>query len=649
MSKKKRKQQAATDAAKKKEPIAKPVSGWRSMINWMILLVLVLPVLYSREEDDPVLTIRYIFFSGFILLFLLVFYVFRTKTTKFLFPKPFKFIFGSGLTFVAWGIICSFSATNVAAPYYEVGRYVLNIIFLFLIMTAVSREESNLLKLCKAILLLSFIQSFIGILQFYEIAFTELPGNYPPYGLMANRNLFGSAQVLLLPFVVFVLYKGGRKWKYAAAIAITGIITSAIISQTRSAWIATVAILVIALAGIVITSPVNRKKWSIGTGIVIIVIAGIALLLVMTDKEGTFSQSIKERSAVIPQNVPANSASAVDVNERIAIWKKTLALIKDHPATGVGPGNWKLIIPSYGTKGLAWAGGYYVPDRPHNVYLLITAETGIPGFIFYFAVWIWIAWVAIKVIRKPVNEDRRILNILMLSGLAAFATDAMFSFPNERMEHSLYLLLMGGIILGSYCNLSDPAKEKKQSLLKPLLLAMLVVTAFNLFLGIKKNNFEVHMNRAHAFDKLGQYRNVIDEVEKGKSSWVTIDQIGKPLELYSCLAWKELKDYNKALQEAALATKYNPNSALVYNNTGTIYTDMKEYDKAIEAYRKALKFAPDFETTFKNIAVNYFQVGNYDACVEALGHININGDKYLTGLLEEAKKRASAQKQQVAK
>ena len=56
----------------------------------------------------------------------------------------------------------------------------------------------------------------------------------------------------------------------------------------------------------------------------------------------------------------------------------------------------------------------------------------------------------LKVVLKPAHETQRILVILMLAGLAAFATDSMFSFPTERIEHMLYVMLMAGIILGSF-------------------------------------------------------------------------------------------------------------------------------------------------------------------------------------------------------
>ena len=38
----------------------------------------------------------------------------------------------------------------------------------------------------------------------------------------------------------------------------------------------------------------------------------------------------------------------------------------------------------------------------------------------------------------------------MLAGLSAVAVDAMFSFANERVEHSIYMTLMAGIIVGMY-------------------------------------------------------------------------------------------------------------------------------------------------------------------------------------------------------
>ena len=190
----------------KKAEITTTGQGWNSMTNWLIVLVFVLPVLFSRFTMDPAVAVRYIFLSIFILWFLLYFYA--RKKINFVLNTPIKSVFILGIGFGIWSIISLFFAVNPSAGYYETARHFLNIIFLFLVCITIQKEELQLLKICKAILLMSLIQSFVGIMQYYELAFVDMPGADPkPYGLMANRNLFGSAQAFVLPFIIFVLYR----------------------------------------------------------------------------------------------------------------------------------------------------------------------------------------------------------------------------------------------------------------------------------------------------------------------------------------------------------------------------------------------------------------------------------------------------------
>lgn len=628
----------------KKNTLSTTVSGWNSMVNWFILLVIILPVIISKSAIDPAISVRYIFLGFFMLLFTL-FFSLKNKLLTVSLTLLTKAVFFSGIGFALWSLFSLFSSINPGAGYYETARNFLNIILLFLVMVMTKNEESKILKLCKALVIVSIIQSFVGILQYYDLAFTELPGNYKPYGLMANRNLFGSAQALLLPFTLFVLYKTSGMWKWVCIIAISGIIVSLIISQTRSAWLATAVLLVVSFLLVMIFSKANRKKWFIGYAVGAASVAALVFIIIKTDKSNELSKSLQERAISISRSDNKSaSESSENIKDRLKIWEKSVELIKDHPVTGVGMAIWKLVVPVYGSKGLSWEGGYYVPDRPHNVYLQVAGETGIPGAILYFGMWTLIAIIAFKTIFKPQSEDRRILLILMLAGLAAFASDNMFSFANERIEHTLYVTLMGGIIMGSYNNLPQKEVTKQQKLNRWWLIAFPIIIGINIFLGFKKHNFEVHMNLASAYEKIGNNQEVIAEVEAGKTEWVTVDPEGKPIEIHSIIAYKNLKDYNKALAEGKLARKYNPNSALILNNIGTIYTDMEEYDKAIENYTRALQLAPSFGPALKNLATNYYLVGNYADCIQILEKVNIEGDEILTSVMNDAKKRLPAQK-----
>ena len=202
------------------------------MGNWLLVLILVLPFLFSEVPLDSAIAVRHIFFCVFILLFIVYFFVLR-KRYAVINSLPVKIAFGLGAAFGAWSLLSMSGAVNYKEGYFEISRHLLNLVFLFIVMTTVMQEGSSLLKICLGVMLVSLLQSFIGILQAYDIAFTELPGNYKPYGLMTNRNLFGSAQAFTLPFVFFVLYSGKKFWRAVAILSLAGITASVLLSQTR--------------------------------------------------------------------------------------------------------------------------------------------------------------------------------------------------------------------------------------------------------------------------------------------------------------------------------------------------------------------------------------------------------------------------------
>lgn len=614
----------------------KQSTGLNSMTNWIVILLAVLPILFSNVTMDPNISVRYLFLAIFVFLFLLYFFVFRKTTINYSLPPIVKAVFILGICFGIWNIISTSSSINKAASYYEIVRHWLYLILLFIVMIAVSREEAKIVKLCKTLIVVSIIQSFVGIFQYYELAFTEIPGgNAFPFGLMGNRNLFGSAQAFTLPFVLFSLYKGSKPWKYAAIISILLIIVSVIISQTRSAWISTVSIGFISLILVAIFSREDLKRWAMGTGIAIASTFIVILFLFATEKDNSFSTSVKERAMSLAGTAPDSSSVTGNATERVRIWKKTIQLINDRPVFGAGPGNWKMLIPSYGTAGMVWSTGKFVPDRPHNEYLRVAADTGLPGAILYFGMWILMGIMAFKIIIGSASRDK-ILAILMLAGLAGFASDCMFSFPTERIEHSLYTILMWGIILGTYLREYIKDKGKQQRIKKWIMGIALIIVALNIFIAYKKYDFEVHVKLAKGYENEARFIEEIDVAEAGKNSFVTVDPNGYPLEVRTGNAYHELKNYQLALREMEKALKYNPYSATIYTNMGTIYTDMKLYMKAIECYEKALRINPAYDIALKNLAVNYFETGNYSECIKTLYKVDIKNDSFLSGLLIEA-------------
>ena len=633
------KSQASSRTAGAKTKTSTPLpTGMSSMINWLSVLLFILPFLYSEKALDTPVAVRYIFLCLFILLFIIYFFAWQRRfvtVSSFLI----KMVFVTGAAFALWSMLSLTGAINYREGYWEISRHLLHLVLLFIIMTAVIQESSQLLKICCIVTIVSLLQSIVGILQFYEIAFTGLPGNYKPYGFMTNRNLFGSAQAFLLPFAIYVFYAGKKFWKIIAAFAITGLIVSLLLSQTRSAWLSGIAFFIVSAILVLFFVPSMRKKWILSSLAAIAVTAVLVSLLILTNKESSLAKSITERAASLTINTSSKSEADVNTAERLKMWKKTLNMVKDHPLTGVGSGNWKVVIPSYGLANTVFAKGYFAPDRVHNMYLQIASETGVPGAIFYFGMWVMIAWIGFKVIRNTKDVNKKILVILMLAGLAAIATDSFFSFAAERIEHSLYMMLIAGIILGLYAHESGTANLKTHAPKNFLLIPVVLLVLFNLVLGKKKYDFERHLKLAIFYNDGNRYTEALNEANKGKNAFFTIDITGNPLELNSGLAYKQMKNYDAALKEFKTAAGYSPYNSRTYNNWGTLYWDLKQYQAAIDQYKKAVLYAPEFETVLKNLAVTYYQAGNYVACIETIGKLKPEDDQMLIDVLNDAKRK----------
>jgi O-antigen ligase len=606
---------------------------------WLMAAAIILPLLISSMTSDPVLPIRFIGLSIFCCC-LTIYFLLIKKNLSLTIPRLPRLVFLAGLLFGAVACVSLAFSINPGAGYFDLAKHFLQLTFLLLCVLIFTKEPAAAAVVCKGLVIAAMLQSLVGVLQFYEVAFAGIQGaNDKPFGLMANRNLFGSAQLLVLPFVLYILYAGSRFWKAAASASIFLLIFSLILSQTRSAWLGAIAVFFISLLLMLLYMKGNRKKWLLYYGAAAAITAGLGILIVLSDAGGDLSKSIRQRvglQSTVNETNPASVSS--NANERVKIWKKTILLIKDHPALGVGYGNWKINVRNYGSGGMTWENGKYVPDRPHNVALQVTAETGFAGVFFYLSMWLLTAWAGFLSLKKNGDKKSNWLCIVMLAGLGAFAVDSMFSFPTERVEHTIYITLMSALLLASYSrSKADESTQKPVKLNFVIMLPGVLIAAFCIYIGLKKYTFEQQLPLAVAYQKANRNEEAILAAEEGNNRWVTLNEEGKSLQIYSSLAYMSLKKYPEALEEGRLALQYNPNSAMVYNNIGAVYANMNKFDSASIYYEKAVKLSPGFEEVLKNLAGCYYNLKQYDKCIAALEKLDISKDSYLTKLMGDAK------------
>ncbi len=130
---------------------------------------------------------------------------------------------------------------------------------------------------------------------------------------------------------------------------------------------------------------------------------------------------------------------------RIPLAQAALVVIKENPITGIGLGNYRIVIEDYD------------PDPPlneigtpfivHNMFLLIASELGIPAFCLFM-------WVSVIFFRQGIaviastDKVKSLYALGMLAGLAGFYLYSMLEpvdFGNTRL---VLLFFAGGCLVG---------------------------------------------------------------------------------------------------------------------------------------------------------------------------------------------------------
>ena len=128
-----------------------------------------------------------------------------------------------------------------------------------------------------------------------------------------------------------------------------------------------------------------------------------------------------------------------NANLRVIFWKKSFSLFKDHPFTGVGAGNWRIAIPAYkDPPNPEHTARNFTYSQPHNEWISIVSELGIPGFIL--AILIFLVPVAIILYRLLFTPFKPPVSVLFYTSfLIGFYLFSCFDFPMKRVEHNVML------------------------------------------------------------------------------------------------------------------------------------------------------------------------------------------------------------------
>jgi O-antigen ligase len=144
---------------------------------------------------------------------------------------------------------------------------------------------------------------------------------------------------------------------------------------------------------------------------------------------------------------------------RIAIWKDSLVMFKDHPL-GIGLGNFRHVFPAYNVSTISDTRFLYA----HNDYLHLLIEAGIPGFLALTSgFFIFLGKSIYKVKRMKPHHDplRFFLAVGALSGLVSLAFHSFFDFNLHMPANLIYFVTLIAIV--HTCAWEKPIKNSHRS------------------------------------------------------------------------------------------------------------------------------------------------------------------------------------------
>jgi len=344
------------------------------------------------------------FYSKFFITALFLIWLIYKKDVVFLFYRENIFLW----LFLGWQIFSVLFAHDRQAAWQRYADFVTP----FGVLYFVFKEELNPAKarfILFALFFSAIAVSAIGILEFVfnkSIIYEHFIKNafYARYiresrimSTMMSPVISGTYLMSCLPASYYVI--GALNGKIKRLFAVSGmviIITGLILTFTRTSW----------LAALIITILYVLRK-----NIKLLLILIFSCFLIYS----SLAVAVKIRPVLADRVNYKHFINYLLEGHRLKRYPVTFKMAKDHPISGVGLNNYRIVFDGYyGRKDEPFE--FKIPD---NMYLMIIGESGVVGFGLFVTLIFFILKKAIRDLRrnKDQHEQLRLAFFLMLIGL----------------------------------------------------------------------------------------------------------------------------------------------------------------------------------------------------------------------------------------
>ena len=307
--------------------------------------------------------------------------------------------------YAAWTLLASVPFSSAPVTSLVESREVLLFLVVPIVCAFAHGERAG--TVVSAVLAGGAVAALVGVAQYGFFDYDHLGRR--PHGTMGHYMTYAGLLMLLIGAALARLLFEARD--RAWTIGVLPVLAAAlVVSLTRSAWI--------------------------GAG------TGAGLLLILRDRRllALVPVAVAVFMALAPAQVASRVYSIFDLNDptnrdRLAMVAAGAGMVRDHPLTGVGPGQVETAYDAYRPEHAVNVGNPHL----HNVPLQIAAERGLPALLL----WGWfVAAVVVDLLRRLREPSSRALAAAGLAAVAAMLAAGQFEYNFGDSEFLMLLLVL---------------------------------------------------------------------------------------------------------------------------------------------------------------------------------------------------------------
>lgn len=440
-------------------------------------------------------------------------------------------------------------------------------------------------------------------------------------GMMSNVNLFAGYLLLLAPWCACAAAEFRGAWRgVALATGIAALATLAVL-QSRAAWLAAAAALV--GGGIVMLR--HRQILGLPAGLRRGLIASLAALPLAAVIGGGLALTDTPVGRAIDRLVISRPHQAGGPSDggRGMVWGIAAEMIAEHPVTGVGAGNFTLRMHDY--FGSARMGNQLdftnlSSDnwiQPHNDFLWVFAEKGLPGIVAFAAMFLLALTAVRRVLAgEPTTTDAR-LAVATLVSLVAYLVFSVFDFPLDRVSHQLVLAVHLAVLVllkRAPAAGGEPVRVPAWLVLPPVIAATALGGVYA-WAALVQERAVMDARRAH---HTGDWEAMREAARRAATPWKTLDPLAVPVAFLEGEAERRLGHLEAATGCFERAFTANPSRLYILQNLGAAYAEGGRLDDAVDIFAIAADRYPDRIELRHNLAMALMEAQRFPEAIAVI-------------------------------